>query len=258
MNARSFQLSAAAAACLAAGSVATADPITFDIQSDTFDNFQFSVFHTADRNNQQSGDILVGFTGTFEVERTGFQNGVATELQFVGFDGQFVNANTGQLLGDGGSITLAESGQFSGTNTLTRGGNNDEFFAGELSLEFDFGTTGFGQSGTGAPVLNFHFLAQDFNALANRFFDGDIPDNAPGGDNSDEPRPFGLGLWGVADNSIDTDGDGFADGPGLFNSDAPEDVGIDLYATAVPLPHPGALAGLGLLGVIGVRRLRRA
>jgi len=28
--------------------------------------------------------------------------------------------------------------------------------------------------------------------------------------------------------------------------------------TVVPLPHPAALAGLGLLGVIGVRRLRRA
>jgi len=224
---------AALGACLAAGSVASADTMNFTVHNDTFQNFQFSLFHTANRGgDNQSGDILYFFDGSFQMTRANNQ------LTFDSFNGKVMQDTVNGIQEvSGSSITLNDS-EAPGANSITitnNIANGGRLIHGNLSIDVDLGNAG----GTG--TLSFDFDDQNFVTLANKFFDGNIPNNAPGSDDR-----FGIGLWGLAD---DTDN--------LFGGDGDGLVGIDLFATAVPLPHPAAIAGLGLIGVVGVRRLRR-
>jgi len=224
------------AAPLVAGSAASADPLTFDIHSDTHDRFQFSLFHTAHQgSDNQSGTILYFFDGTFDLEIQG------STLAFTDFQGQIMQGNGQNATPiQGSSIALntqtngQNANQLTVTNTQSDGGRLVE---GNLALDVDLGSAG----GTG--TLDFEFEAQDFVTLANKFFDGTIPSDAPGSDDR-----YGLGLWGVAQ-----------DQDGLFTQGDSGDelIGLDLYGTAVPLPHPIALAGVGICGVAGIRRIRR-
>jgi len=208
---------------------ATLLEIDFAIQTDTQDNFQFSVFHSASSNGGQSGNIFDGFTGNF----TMLYDTNAGTLEFTDFSG---------TLDDGGTISLA------GSSTLNFGGSEsgsgDQLVSGNLFLNIQ------PDSGNGGTV-DFQFDATAFNQLANQFFSdagsaagtdsaNDLP-SAAGSAGSD----FGLGLWGMGDSN------------GVFGDNG--QIGIDLWATSfnvqvVPLPAPVALAAVGFGGVLLARR----
>lgn len=201
---------------------ATAGVRTIDmvIQSDTFDNFQFSVLHSASSNGGQSGNIHTGFTGTFTIEfNDQGTNGIGDDtITFTSFNGVF-NGSTRS------TDMRLDSARGASVFSRNAGGNNID---GNLNIEiWDSG---------GFKDLSFNFSPSSFNDLANRFFEG--------GDPQDASAPFTLGLWGIGD---------VLGGETVFGD---SQIGIDLVGRAIPMPTPLSMAGLGLLGVAGMRRRR--
>jgi len=206
-------------------SIAGVTTIDMDIQTDTFDNFRFSVLHTADSNNNMSGSIIAEFSGTVRVEQD--DNGTGS----TGDDTLTVTRFNGRVQGSGRSVDMRlDPSRGASAFDLSAGTTSDggHRMAGALNLEiFD----GAWQS------ASFGFTASVFNSLANQFFIG--------GDPQDPSAEYTLGLWGLSDNPDRVMGE-------------TSDLGIDLVARgrAIPMPTPLAMAGMGLVGVAGVRRRR--
>jgi len=211
-------------AAIAAGSASAGTvPVQFTIQTNTFDNFQFSVFHSSDAAGGQGGTILEGFTGTFTV----VFDDVAQTIAFTEFDGS---------LNGGGQVTLADASSLSFAGQES--GSGDQLVSGDLSLNIINPNSG------GSGQVDFTFDAQAFNSLANQFFFPDgtaIPAGAP-----ESGEPFGLGLWGQGVFQGDPGTGPYSDGV----------LGIDLFASGqiIPLPTPVALGAAGLIGLAAGRR----
>ncbi|MAY74660.1 MAG: hypothetical protein CMJ31_08130 [Phycisphaerae bacterium] len=219
--------------------------IEFTIQSDTHDNFRFSVFHRANQspgNSDSNGDgfddhnganALQGFTGSF----IAVYDDIAETLEFTSFSGDV----GGTAFGLGAGENTLNVGAADGPEgRVVSGAGAQGPRAGEAA------TAGLSLS-LGGQDVQFYFDDFAWNSLANQFFNGDIPGGAPGSGDA-----FGLGLWGLASNAGDPLGFG-----GAY-------LGIDLWATgtvistgsSVPLPSPAALGGAGVFGVILSRRRR--
>jgi len=204
-------------ALAASSSIAGVRTIDMVIQSDTFDNFQFSVLHTASSGpDNASGSILASFTGRFTIE----VDDVAETIEFTNFRGDIGGTSRSD------DIRLAADPSRGASSFSMTSGN---LVVGSLKLDiFDGGTF---------KAADFSFDGQAFNALANQFFDrGEDPQ----GSNRET-----IGLWGLSQQ--------FNGNESILGDNR---IGIDLVGRAIPMPTPLAMAGMGLLGVAGVRRRR--
>jgi hypothetical protein len=216
------------AAVALGASVASAGITTIDmtIQTDTFDNFRYSVLHTAESNNGMSGSIIAEFTGTMRIEHD--DNGTAS----TGDDTVTVTRFDGNIAGTGRSTDMRlDASRGASVFTLDAGTTVDggHRMSGDLNLQiFDGGTW---------KSVPYSFSSSVFNSLANQFFIG--------GDPQDPSAEYTLGLWGLSDNPDNLMGE-------------TSDLGIDLVARgqAIPMPTPLAMAGLSLAGIAGARRRR--
>lgn len=199
-------------------SLAGTRTIEMVIQSDTFDNFQFSVLHSASSNGGESGNILGGFTGRFTIE----VDDVAETIEFTSFRGDISGTSRSD------DIKLAADPSRGASMFSMDPGTN--LIAGNLKLDiFDGGTF---------KDADFNFDPTAFNSLANQFFE---QGEDPQGSNRET-----LGLWGLSQQ--------LSGGESLLGDT--NQIGIDLVGRAIPMPTPIAMASLGLVGVAGVRRRR--
>lgn len=134
------------------------------------------------------------------------------------------------------------------------------FVAAIAGLEWDsFATIGINPDGTG---VNAFANTPDFGGVSGGLFDwsGGVSDNNSGwftdGPNSDglavaAPTSTGFGVF-IAQLS-------FEGAPGGdFSAQIQNGLGENFIGTAILIPSPGALALLGMAGLTGIRRRRRA
>lgn len=238
MNKRLASCTAAALLCglgFAGQAIGGKTTIEFTIHSNTSHNFQYSVLHSAAGSQNNTGLPFAHFNGKFRVE----YDDVANTMTFKSFTGNIFNPNIQDA--DGVDIQLSEQ-----TTMNLSNGSGSDLVSGQLKLNiFD---------GDEHENLVFNFAATSWNALANKFFDVNSGQTLPNGAPQVAGAQFGIGLWGAASNSNQT----FFDGKAYAGGNDTYDVGIDIWATGVivPLPHPAALASVGLCGMVVLRRRR--
>ena len=236
-------LCCAVVATAAAPSLAEKLTIEFEIQhSANFEGFGFSVLHTSNGSNPATGSIIERFHGTFVVQ----YDTVANSLTFLSFDATYEGGDglTHMTLGSTATSPVldlngdpnASGGAFVGFGD--DGNGNFTEGNGELSLNLT------NRAGLALPNQDVPFMVQgaNMNSMSNRF--------RIGGDPQDPNAEYTLGIWAAGTTDL------FEGGPGPENTN--NRIGIDLVGRGhlIPLPHPGALAGVGFLGLAAVRRRR--